>query len=133
MRIQRIRLSVQKYDLIVTYKPQKQLLVGDVLSRAYLKDMAKNDIQDINTQMCLIEETLPLSIENEEDFLIEITKYITMQSLAKYIMERWPKEKNRVQDEIRMYYNFAEDLNIISGLIFKCINLVVPELLSIKC
>ena len=35
-KIQRIRLGTQKYDLVVKFKPRKDLLLADALSRANL-------------------------------------------------------------------------------------------------
>ena len=36
MRLQRIILKIQKYPLVVRYRPGKELLIADTLSRAYL-------------------------------------------------------------------------------------------------
>jgi hypothetical protein len=36
IRLQRMILQIQKYPLVVTYRPGKELLIADTLSRAHL-------------------------------------------------------------------------------------------------
>lgn len=38
MRLQRLQLAVQKYDLKIEYKPGKLMFVADALSRQYLTE-----------------------------------------------------------------------------------------------
>lgn len=49
VRLQKMRLRLQPYDIEITYKPAKDLLIADSLSRAHLGDM--NDDNDINTHI----------------------------------------------------------------------------------
>ena len=52
-------LQIQKYPLVVTYRPGKELLIADTLSRAYLPDEGGN-ILDEELEVNLI-NTLPIS------------------------------------------------------------------------
>ena len=69
-RIQRIKLSVQKYDLEEKYKTGKELLLADALSRASLIDTS-NSKELIEEHVCSISQDLPLSIERKEEFIQE--------------------------------------------------------------
>ena len=47
MRLQRMLLSLQWYDLTVHYKPSRYMLVPDTLSRAYLPDSPQPEISNV--------------------------------------------------------------------------------------
>ena len=50
-----------------------------------------------------------------------------MQLLVKYIRDGWIKSKNKVPVETRQYFNYADELSVINGLIFKNSRIVVPK------
>ena len=64
-RIQRIRLRTQMYDIKVIYKPGKELFLADALSRAYLLNEKDSFDQEIEAYVCMIEESLPISIKKK--------------------------------------------------------------------
>ncbi len=45
-RLQRMLMSLQLYDLHVSYKPGKELYIADTLSRAYLKEQTEPLLED---------------------------------------------------------------------------------------
>ena len=95
-RIQRIILGMQKYNIKVKYKPGKDLLLADALSRAYIVD-EKHDYQTvIENEVCMLMPDFPISIEKKEDFKIETNKDETLKIVKKFIINGWPKHKNLV-------------------------------------
>lgn len=64
-RLQSIRLKLQRYDIDVKYKPGKELLLADALSRSFRSDETLNLEEEINAQVCLLEETFPISLEKK--------------------------------------------------------------------
>ena len=93
-RVQRIRLGTQKYDIEVKYKPGKELLIADALSRAYLKDDKHDFETDMEEQVCSLLETFPISIEKKELFQEETAKDEELQMLGRYINVGWPNQKS---------------------------------------
>ena len=63
-RLQRIRLKLQRYNITVKYKPGKSLLLAVALSRSFIEDTNINLEKEIQEQVCLIKESLPISFEN---------------------------------------------------------------------
>lgn len=57
----------------------------------------------------------------------ETAKDEEWKMLGRYINEGWPNQKSLVPSIIKQYYNSADELTIIQGLIFKGMKLVVPE------
>ena len=128
-RIQRMKLNVQKYDLIVSYKPGRELFLADALSRAYLNETKSNIQDDIEAQVCLIEENLPVTIERKQEFINESQKDEEIQLLIKFINLGWPPSKKMIPNLIKPYYTFVDELSVIQGLVFKGERLVVPKML----
>lgn len=62
MRLQRMLLRLQKYNVSVTYKPGKELHTADALSRAYLHEH-KKDLLEEELQVNWITPQLPISEE----------------------------------------------------------------------
>ena len=44
-RLQRLMLRLQHYDVEIRYKPGKEMLVADTLSRAYISDHQQSDVE----------------------------------------------------------------------------------------
>ena len=126
-RLQRIRLKLQRYDLLIKYKPGKELLLADALSRAYINNEKLNLEKEIEAQVCLLEESFPISLSKKEEFINETKHDDEMCLLAKFINDGWPNNKKDVPDKIKQNYNYANELSVINGLIFKSNRLVVPK------
>lgn len=126
-RLQSIRLKLQRYDIDVKYKPGKELLLADALSRSFRSDETLNLEEEINAQVCLLEETFPISLEKKEVYQSETERDEEMCLLKKMIIDGWPKSKKEVPNCIKQYFNFSDELVIINGLIFKNNRLVVPK------
>lgn len=128
-RIQRIRMRIQIYDLKVKYKPGKELLLADALSRAHLEnDYSNIDLEkEIETYVCAFEQTLPISVEKKQELKDEINNDQEMLTLIKYINKGWPTNKSVLPGIIKPYHTFADELCIIDGLIFKGSKLVIPK------
>ena len=56
-RLQRIRMRLQRYDLKLQYKPGKEMLFADMLSRAYVVDTKPMDLYDEDLEVCVIQAT----------------------------------------------------------------------------
>ena len=54
-RLQKMLLTLQKYDINLVYKPGRKLIIADHLSRNYSKIQYKDNL-DLEAQVCLIEK-----------------------------------------------------------------------------
>lgn len=127
IRLQRILLRLQQYDLRVNYKPGKELLIADALSRAHLEDEYEDFQKEIADHECFFIESIPISKQKKGEFLKEIEVDEEMQLLKKIIEQGWPIEKALVPDLIKTYFTYKEEMNIVDGLIFKGQRLVIPK------
>ena len=119
--MQRMRLKLQRYDLIVTYRPGKEKLLADALSRAYLPNKeAVNSIELPETM-----SRLAISTERKTGFIKETNKDKLLQQLKRQTQENWP-EKNKVKEELKEYYAIRHDITKIDELLYKDNRLIVP-------
>ena len=131
LRIQKMMLKLQQFDLKVKYVPGKSLAVADALSRAtdttYDRTSDEQSIKDMDIHIQAIMKILPVTDTQKEKIMIESQKDKTMQELMSTIMEGWPKSKNQCSERIKIYWSLQEELSVVEGLIFKGSRLVIPR------
>ena len=138
-RLQRMLLQLQRYHLNVVYKPGKELLIADTLSRAYLPNEPapeKNncDVFAVRQEEYLIKymeeidmvEVLPITAERLAHLREKTEQDESLQKLKHVIKVGWPDNKDEVPTEIRNYFHFKEELTIQDGIIFKGNRVIVP-------
>jgi hypothetical protein len=118
MRLQRMILQIQKYPLVVTYRPGKELLIADSLLRAYLPDEDGN-ILDEELEVNLI-NTLPIS-ENKLESInheIQTLQDPPLKQLKQIVKTRWPERKYNCPHTITPYWNCRDEISVHNGILF---------------
>ena len=85
-------MYLQKYDFAVNYVPDKDLIRSDTLSRAPLTEQT-SEISESEIS-CQVHSVISISKERLKQLEIEMLNDKTLQSVANYIAQRWPKLKN---------------------------------------
>lgn len=95
MRIQRMLIRLQKYDVQLFYSPGKYMYTADKLSRAVDKSESPESRTDreIKAYVDMIVTSLPMSSERQEQIRKETEADETMRILKNTISQGWPKEK----------------------------------------
>ncbi|XP_018372980.1 PREDICTED: uncharacterized protein LOC108767548 [Trachymyrmex cornetzi] len=116
LRLQRLRITLQNYDIEVRYKPGKHLYFADALSRAHYddKDCVINE-SDIQAQIDLIQLSDGISPKRKEIIIAETNVDSELIELKKVIKEGWPKMKNSLNDQIKPYWGIRDELTEING------------------
>ena len=97
LRLQRILLTLQQYDLKVVVKSRLQLVVADTLRRAYLDET----LEELDSRVTVnFLEYLPMSEQKYEQFKRESENDTELQTLRKVVMEGWPNEKKQNSNRI---------------------------------
>ena len=123
MRLQRMMLRLQRYNLDVVYKPGSQMFVADHLSRAFLSETEPDD-EDVHVFALELETMDPLStVKISSESLPRLQKTTdedpVMQTLKNTILVGWPDRKEKVPLNIQEYWNFREELTLHNGILFK--------------
>jgi len=69
---------------------------------------------------------LPVSDPKLEEIRSATTQDSTMVTLKSTIKSGWPERKSQVPPELRAYWNYHDEMNEASGIIFKGQKIVIP-------
>ena len=124
-RIKNILLSLQKFDFEVVYKPGKEVIIADCLSRAPIvtEDDDRHDIKI--TEVNILDE--PAVSDDYKKKLKEAADAdAETQMLKQFIHQGWPKDAHSVEISLRSYYGLRNELSETDGIIFHGNQIVVP-------
>lgn len=127
LRLQRLLINLQNYDIQVKYVPGSKLYLADALSRASFDD---NNFQ---------------FIENETDAHVNMIKYVSISEkqieklqqetnndqelniLKETILVGWPENKSQVNVVIRAYWKYRDVILLNQGILCKGNQFIIPK------
>ncbi|KAK3087333.1 hypothetical protein FSP39_004790 [Pinctada imbricata] len=124
-RIQRMMLKVQNYELVVQYKPGKELYIADTLSRT--KSGEVPDDYDRFAIHGISSSYLPITDEKLSEVAKQSRNDEEMSLLRNVIFNGWPKTSSECHYLIKDYWNFREELSVYNGIVTKGQRLVIPS------
>ena len=123
MRLQKMLLKLQWYDLTFKYRKGKDMVAADALSRAYLP----NNEPDLDIADMKAFDLLSVSKERQED--IRERTLTELQGLYTVIVNGWPDTKHETPVSIRDFWTSRDELSVMDGVIFKGMRIVIPPTL----
>ena len=125
LRLQRMLLRLQPYDLNVQYIQGSEMYVADALSRATV-----DPPEEYLGQEWLIYDIKTITNTSTDtrlgEFKAETASDQELQSLAHIIKTGWPKEIKLLHHQLRPYWSVRDRLTVLEGVIFMGERLVVP-------
>lgn len=97
-RLQRMLLRLQPYDCIIKYKPGKEMVIADTLSR--LSPREGDEIPGMQVKIHHLVEFSPVELQQIKD---ETAKDGTLQILSEQVMQGWPDSIKKTQQAIKPY------------------------------
>ena len=138
-RLQSMLLALQRYPMEVVYKPGKEQVTADMLSRAPVevaKDGAPGEqIFIVNQLKSFMSDLSPISMKrdlpvSEQTYNLiqqETRKDPTLNRLQAMILSGWPSKPDCVPEEIKVYHSFKDELAVLDGIVYRGSRLVVPK------
>lgn len=126
-RLQRMRLRLLNYDILVTYKPGKYLYIADTLSRAFLSEKGLKSDKEFTLAIHSIIKNIPMSFERKNQFRCETSNDLQLKIVIDYCINGWPENKSNIPEFICTYYKIKDSLTISDGLLLFCEKIVVPN------
>lgn len=129
-RLQRMLIQIQKYDIEVKYKRGKDLLIADALSRAYLPNRSDDDRSleiEIDAQICLITSQINATDTKMQEIREKTKSDEELIVLKNAIENGWPNDSKKLNEKVKIYCKYRDDLTIINGIIFKGQCILVPK------
>ena len=121
-RLQRMLLQLQRYDVTIRYRPGKEMLLADALSRCPSRasgeiklDMRVDYIAFSKTWIAKLKET------TREDPILGTVYQLTQQG--------WPHQRRHTPRMARVYWDFRDQLSIDEGLLLMGPRIVIPSCL----
>ncbi len=112
VRIQRMLLQLQQYDLEIVHRPGKQIPVADTLSRTFLPDTYSKLSDGVNVHVHTVMSGIPVSDRKLDEVKSLTDSESQFKVLVNTIHEDWPEERKECPPQILDYWNFREDYQL---------------------
>ena len=120
--LQRMLLQLQKYDMKIEYKPGSEMPLADALSRCPARYSQEIKL-DLHVDYIAFTSAW---IETLRETTCEDPVLSTVYQLMQH---GWPKERRRVPNVAKYYWDFRDELSTDEGLLLKGPSLIIPAAL----
>ena len=118
-RLQRMLLRLQHYDISIKYRPGKEMVLADSLSRlSPIPDKEIHLEQSIYAVQFTHDKLQQLKLESESD--PEVT------AIRNIIIDGWPDSAKQLPKNLREYWSCKDELSVEDGLVLKGERVLIP-------
>ncbi|PIK34102.1 hypothetical protein BSL78_29068 [Apostichopus japonicus] len=114
-------LRLQGYDVTIQYRPGRELLIADALSRLNPIDEHNGEETPLKIQFIHFSEHKLNSIKDATKDDQELV------ALTEIVVNGWPERQREVPQAIRKYWAYRDELSVEDGLIIKGDRIVIPK------
>ena len=121
-RLQQMLLQLQRYDVTIRYRPGKEMLLADALSRC--PSRASGEIKlDMRVDYIAFSKTWIAKLKDttREDPILGTVYQLTQQG--------WPHQRRHTPRMARAYWDFRDQLSTDEGLLLMGPRIVIPSCL----
>lgn len=134
VRLQRLMMKLQMYELHVVYKSGKEMYVSDTLSRAALKEKCHEFDANLDEELAIHTNMFFKSL-NASDKKLEEIENVTkvdpvLSQVVIYVQNGWPSHKSKVSKIAIPFFMYRNDLHMVNGILFKGSAIVIPTTLQ---
>jgi len=114
-------LRLQRYDLRVHYRPGKELVIADYLSRI--------PSQPAQEEQFTVGGIAQVAIADERlnEYQEATAKDQALVLLLRFYREGWPDDKRMVPNEIRSYWPYRDEIHAEEGLVMRSNRVIIPQ------
>ena len=129
MRLQRMRIRLQRYNVTVQYKPGRCIPVADTLSRNGARNGSVTDDLGLDVYVEAILKHMPVSNEKLAEIRNTTRADNKLQELQKHVEQGWPKVIKHVPEIICPYWNYRDEITVTGGIQYKSQKIIIPKIL----
>ena len=126
IRLQRMLLRLQQYDISVVHKPGKQMYIADALSRATNPTQARKDGDTSTDDIFHVHIILPATEEKLDQIRKATEEDPELRALKTTVQNGWPLNRSDTPQETRSYWSYRDELSCYDGLMFRGEQLIIP-------
>ncbi|XP_022099493.1 uncharacterized protein LOC110984016 [Acanthaster planci] len=119
-RLQRMMLRLQPYDFTIIYKPGRDMVLADAMSRL---NPASGPAIPFDTTIYAMQ----FSRARLSQLKQETASDSTLRPLAEIIMVGWPENAKDLPKCLRHFWSCRDELSVDDGLVIKGDRIVIPE------
>ena len=134
-RLQRLLIKIQGYNCEVRYKPGRNMILSDALSRLpnpYKTQDIPLDVQvdglDIEDHHCV--DLTSFEEPKQKQLQDETSRDPTLKVLWRTVIDGWPDTIQELPASIRSFWPFRDEIGISNGVLFKGKQVIVPRTLQ---
>lgn len=127
VRLQRMLLQLQCYDIDLVHKAGKYMFIADTLSRAPLPDVDDYLDKEIALHVNLVRSSFAVRPETIDKIKEAINTDEELKMIIAYCHNGWPDSKTQVAPLVKPYWSFREELNMIDGLVCRNDSIIIPK------
>ena len=124
LRLQRMLLTLQRYDFHIVYRPGSEIPVADALSRAPIQQPPS--VMALETESLVLTDGIAVSPERLEDICVAYQSDPVLPSVIQQVLAGWPKHRRQLPEALRPYHGFHDELFTQDGLLYKGRCVVIP-------
>ncbi|XP_035658200.1 uncharacterized protein K02A2.6-like [Branchiostoma floridae] len=121
-RLQRLLLRLQSYDMSIRYKPGKEMLLADALSR-----LSQHDKQEMDGLKVQIHHLVKVTSVKLERIREETSEDEELQLLAQTVTQGWPEKRKETQAIIHEYWTIRDDISVEDGVLLAGSRMIIPK------
>ena len=128
LRVQRMLLHLQKYDLNVQYTSGKYLVTADALSRS--NPTATTDrafVESVQLHVDMVIANMPMSDHRLEEIRRETANDPELAVVMQTILKGWPSNRVNCEPEATEFWNARDQLSTADGIILNGTRVVIPR------
>lgn len=131
MRLQKMLLKLQQYDIVLVGKSGKEIPIADALSRAPLTDCYYPGLVDemCDYQVCVTEISSfhAFSSPKQVELRQATRNDPELQKLCKAVLNGWPENRCDVEGVLKPYWDFRDEISVYDGILFKGQRVIIPK------
>ena len=120
LRLQQMRMTLQRYDIQVVYRPGSELVIADYLSRHPGKEEVDFHFTVAGIGCVAIQD------HRLAEYQAATSGDAELRVLGELYQEGWPSDKRKVPECARKYWAYRDEIHAEQGLILRSNRLMVP-------
>lgn len=124
LRLQRMRLSLQRYAITLRYKPGKELFLADALSRFPSKIALEEETDQFQVNVL---DHVSASEERLKTLRAATNEDPALVIVREYAATAWPDNKRGIPEHARPYWTYREEVHAQDGLVFRSNKVIIPK------
>lgn len=129
-RIQRWALLLGSYKYSIQYKPGKDVIVADALSRLPVQmphdDKTRKSMLKDEREYVLLADHLDNGLVSSRDLAALTARDVMLKPVMRYIREGWPRKLPSTQEALRPLFQKKDELTCSHGIVYWGHRAVIP-------